>query len=307
MDISNFTAGRGCGMRMIQVGMVWVLFSIATIAENLHGANEENAPGYRATYPTQVVQAEQLSIPPTHTRKGLCSYGDTTAFLSTNLSATNKGALDLIIGARRVHLGLGQKTAPRGLLYGIIGCNADYRGIENWDWIGNIVIQPKLSSTNIARASRYIAALNGRFAASPSMGLHVGFYTEIGMRASIVHPLIGIDYFIGSWLLQAVYPIKAGISYQGIQSHVFSLMVRPIYTALRLHKALYNRPGIGCYSATGLEFRWDYVPTKRWSTWAAIGSTMFGSLSLGDKNNNHRHHIRLHRSPYINIGITYGL
>ena len=294
-------------MRRLRIGKALVLISIIAMGVKLHGINEVDAPGYRATYPNQVLQAEQLSIPPTHTRKGPCSYGDTTAFLSTNLCTAPNSTTDAIIGARRVHLGLGQKTTPRGSMYGILGLNTDYRGLENWDWNGNLVVQPKLSTTNVARATRYIAALNGRFAASQSTGLHVGFYTELGMRASIVHPLLGIDYTLGSWLFQAVYPIKAGVSYRGLESHAFSLMVRPIYTALRLHKSLHNHPGIGCYHTTGVEFRWDYAPHNRWNIWASIGSTMFGFLSLGDKNNNHRHHIRLHRAPYATIGVTWSL
>jgi hypothetical protein len=294
-------------MRVLQIGKRWLLISIITTCTQLKGDDAEEAPGYRATYPNQVIQAEQLSIPPTHTRKGPCSYGDTMAFLSTKIGSTPTCTTDLIVGARRVRLGLGDKTHPRESLYGVLGLNADYRGLEDWDWIGNFVVQPGRVSSNIARTTRYITALNGRFAASQSTGIHVGFYTELGMRASVVHPLFGIDYTIGSWLLQAVYPIKAGISYQGLRSHVFSLMVRPIYTALRLHKALHNRPGIGCYKATGTELRWDYLPTNRWNIWAAVGTTMCGSLTLGNKNNNHRHHIHLHSAPYFNIGFTYSI
>jgi hypothetical protein len=229
------------------------------------------------------------------------------AFLSTKIGSTPTCVTDLIVGARRVRLGLGNKVRPRESLYGVLGLNTVYTGLDEWNWIGNLVAQPGLVTSNIARKTRYIASLNGRFTASQSTGVHVGFYAELGMRASFIHPLVGLDYTVGPWLLQAVYPIKAGISYQGLRSHVFSLMARPIYTAVRLHKALHNRPGIGCYKATGAEFRWDYIPTKRWNIWAAIGTTICGSLTLGDKNNNHRHHIHLHRAPYFNIGFTYGI
>ena len=280
-----------------------VLTSIFAIGSCLWGTNDGEAPGYRATYPNQVILAEQLSVLPRHTREGPCSYGDTTAFISTNLLSSSRSTADVVVGARRVRLGLGRKTAPHESLYGILGLNADYRDLEDWDWIGNIVLQPRLASRNIARASRYIGALNGRYAVSTATGLHAGLYMELGMRASIVHPLLGIDYTVGKWLLQAVYPMKAGISYQAFRSHLFSLMARPIYTALRLHKALHHRPGIGCYKATGLEFRWDYTP-NRWNLWAAVGSTMPGLLTLGNKNNNHRHHIHLAAAPYFNVGVT---
>ena len=285
----------------------WCLVPLFAVGLQLRAISEDDAPGYRATYPTQVIQAEQLSIFPKHTRKGSCSYGDSSAFVSANMHESSSGTTDAIVGARRVHLGLGQKTAPRGVLYGILGCNVDYRGLKEWDWIGNAIIQPRLAGSNIARGTRYIIAINGRFSASAATGLHVGLYSEMGMRASIVHPLLGIDYTIGTWQIQAIYPIKAGLLYQGFRSHGFSLMVRPIYTALHLHKALHNRPGIGCYKATGLEFRWDYTPSRRWNLWAAVGSTITGTLTLGDSNNNHRHRIRLHRSPYFNVGVTCGI
>ena len=293
-------------MKAFRKEKTFVLVSIIA-ATQLHGIDKDEEPGYRATYPNQVVQAEQLSVPPTHTRKGPCSYGDTMAFLSTKIGSTSSCSTDLIVGARRVRLGLGSKIRPRESLYGVLGLNTTYTGLDDWNWIGNVIAQPGLVSSNIARKTRYIASLNGRFAASQATGIHAGFYTELGMRASFIHPLIGLDYTVGPWLFQAVYPIKAGISYQGLRSHVFSLMARPITTAIRLHKALHNRPGIGCYKATGAELRWDYIPTKRWNIWAAVGTTVCGSLTLGDKNNNHRHHIHLHRAPYYNIGFTYGI
>lgn len=294
-------------MKALRIETITLIIFLIATSTYVRGGDEEEAPGYRATYPNQVVQVDQLSIPPAHTRKGRCSYADTLTFISTRVSSTTTCFTDLIVGARRVRLGLENKVQPRESLYGVLGLNTEYRGIEDWSWIGNAVVQPRLVSSNIARSTRYTVALNGRYAVSKATGLHVGLYTELGMRTSLLHPLLGIDYSVGPWLFQAIYPIKAGISYQGFRSQVFSLMVRPVYTAIRLHKALHNRPGIGCYKATGAEFRWDFFLTNRWNFWAAVGSTVCGTLTLGDKNNNHRHHIHLHKSPYFNIGLNFSI
>jgi hypothetical protein len=272
-----------------------------------YSSNEEEAPGYRATYPNQAIEADQLSICPSGTRKGHFSYGETNASVDTLVYSKKTIENSIVVGFRRIHIGLSSKIKPQNTLYGVLGINSTYTGIAAWNWVGNCVVQPNLKSTNFADKTRYIASLHGRYEANPSTGLHVGFYAELGLRASIVHPLIGIDYTYGSWLLQGVYPIKYGITYQGIDRHRFSLMVRPFSTAVRVRKGLQDRPATTHYQGTGGELRWDYLPTSRWNFWMSLGLTLQGNLTIGDKNNNHRHHIHLRDTPYFNIGMTYGI
>ena len=283
------------------------LLTLCSMTALAYADDEIEAPGYRAAYPNQVIEADQMSISPAKSRKGHFSYGETNA--SVNATFLTKGALQnsVIAGLRNIHLGLGSKIRPKNTLYGVIGVNSTYTGIEDWNWMGNLVIQPDLKFENMTRSIRYIASLHGRYQVHPSTGLHAGFYAELGMRSSIVRPLLGVDYTWGAWLLQAVFPIKYGVTYQGFTKHAFSLMVRPIYTAVHIHKALHDRPGIACYKNTGAEFRWDYLLTARLNFWVALGSTLGGNLTIGDKNNNHRHHIHLHRAPYFYLGGTWGL
>lgn len=272
---------------------------------SLGAADQQEAPGYRESYPTQITQIEQLSVAPKTTRKGKASYSDTTATLAGRLFSTDAQKTNLILGARRVRIGLNSKIRPRNTLYGIIGVESEYTGIDQWNWLGNLTFQPHTSLSSIGRKMRTIASLDGRYAATEAMGIHAGFYVEAGMRATIVAPLIGLDYTAGSWLFQAIYPIKAGITYQGLRSHAFSIMIRPIYTAVRVHKGLHNTPSVATYQGNGAEFRWDFLPASRWNFWAGIGQTLGGSLSVGDKHNNHKHRIHLRSSPYFNVGLAY--
>ena len=278
---------------------------LVCVAATVFPEDGEDTPGFRASYLPKTLEADQMTVGSSKTRKGSCSYGDTNAVASISLPGNKHMENDLLLGVRRVHLGLSSKIRSKDTLYGVLGINSHYTGTDRWDWQGNFVIQPDMVRSNIARKTRYIAALNGRFAASSRTGIHVGFYSELGMRASFVHPLIGVDYTRGPWLIQAIFPIKAGISYQGYEDHVLSLMARPFKTAVRVHKGLHDRPAIAQYVNTGGEFRWDYLPTKRWNFWAALGRTFGGTLFIGDKHNNHRHHIHLHQSPYFNIGVTF--
>ena len=283
------------------------LLFICCSAASLFPEDEVEAPGYRATYPSKVIQADHLSISPAKSRKGHFSYMDTNATI--NASFFTKGSLEnnIIAGVRRIHVGLRSKIHPKNTLYGVLGLDSKYTGIENWNWQGTLVVQPDVCSTNFARKTRYIACLHGRYAVNPGAGIHVGFYTELGMRSSFVRPLVGIDYTMKQWLLQAVFPIKYGVTYQGFKTNLFSVMVRPFFTSLRVHKGLYDRPAIAKYQGFGAEFRWDYLPTPRWNFWATIGSTLCGNLLIGNKNNNHRHHIHLHKAPYFNVGVTFGI
>ena len=84
-------------------------------------------------------------------------------------------------------------------------------------------------------------------------------------------------------------------------------MIRPFYTAVYVRKGFHDRPATARYKGTGGELRWDYLPTPRWNFWLSCGYALQGNLTVGDKNNNHRHHIHLPDAPYFNIGITFGI
>jgi hypothetical protein len=283
------------------------LFCLVCITEIALALDEEESPGYRAAYVPQAIELDQLSIAPSKTRKGHFSYGETNGTVNGGFFRTGNVENTLLAGFRRIHLGLSSKIRPKDTWYGVLGITSRYRDAQRWDWQSAFVVQPDLVASNLARKTRYVIALHGRFEATQQIGLHVGLYSELGMRASFVHPLIGADYTAGSWLFQAVYPIKAGISYQGFARHAFSIMVRPFNTAVRTHKGLHDRPAIAHFAGTGGEFRWDYAPAALWNIWIALGRTLQGSLSIGDKHNNHRHHIHLHGAPYGNIGLTITL
>lgn len=284
-----------------------VLTCLCCTAAFISAEEGVDAPGYRATYPPQVVELSQLSVAPAKTRKGHFSYGETNALINTNISSKKVFENSFIAGLRNIHQSLGAKIRSRNTLYGVVGLNSKYSGIQDWLWNGSFVIEPDLRSSSLARTTRYIGALHGRYEIAQSTGLHAGFYMELGMRASLVRPIIGVDYTQGPWLAQAVFPIKYGVSYLGVSKHMFSLMIRPFYTAVRIHKGLRYCPAITEYRGTGAELRWDYLPSSRWNFWVSLGNTMGGTLTIGDKNNNHRHHIHLHAAPYLNIGITYGV
>lgn len=282
----------------------WILAALCCSMPFSYAEDEVEAPGYRATYPTQVIELDQFSVLPSKTRKGPFAYGETNALVNSNIYSGKNIENSILAGLRRIHLALGTKIQPKDTLYGVIGIDSKYSGIQDWLWDGSFVLQPDIRSSNLARKTRYIGALHGRYEFLPSTGLHAGLYLEIGMRSSLIRPIVGVDYTRGPWLFQAVFPIKYGVTYQGLQKHRFSIMVEPLYTAVRIHKGINDRPAIARYQATGGELRWDFLPTSRWNIWASLGHTLWGNLTVGDKNNNHRHHIHLHKAPYLNIGVT---
>ncbi len=299
---SHFTQELQQSMRIFQLA----LFIVGSVSASAFSIDELEAPGYRASYPDQVIEANQISIAPARSRKGHFSYGETNASVNATVYSNENTTQSILAGFRRIHQSLGSKIASKNTLYGVVGVNSEYTGVEEWLWSGGLVIQPDMRFSHCTRSIRYIPSLHGRYQVAPTAGLHVGMYAELGMRSSIVRPLIGVDYTWKKWLFQAIFPIKYGISFQGVTNHVFSFMVRPFYTAVFVRRGLTHRPAITCYKGTGAELRWDYFPTSRWNLWLAVGSTLQGSLTIGDTNNNHRHHVRLHRAPYWTLGITWG-
>lgn len=267
----------------------------------------EDQPGYRTEYPEQVVDVNHLYMVPAHTHLGNFTFNDTNATVNTRLGAWSSGDIGVISGVRNVQLGLGHKIHSKDTLYGVLGAQATYRGIDQWAWLANLIVQSDVRHSAFLQRTRCIASINGRYAFNKQTGLYVGFYSEAGMRATIVHPIIGIDYTHGNWVYQAIYPIKAGVSYQGIKNNLLSLMVRPFYTAIRVDRGPYHKSAITVYKGTGAELRWDWQQSTLCGLWASIGHTLNGTLSVGNHHNHHRHHIHLNQVPYLQLGVTIGL
>lgn len=263
-------------------------------------------PGYRAAYLLQTIDVEHLSISPAKSRYGHFSYGDSTATVNTVINSTNSKEVGVIAGVRRVHMRLGSSINPHNVSYGVLGLNAKYSAMERWVWVSALVAQPELSS-GAFHSARYIGALNGRYMMNDKAGIHVGAYAEVGMRASNVFPVFGLDYSSGNWTWQGVYPLKAGVSYNGIEKHRLSCFIRPFYTAVRVNKGIHYHSSVARYQGQGAELRWDWLPRSRWNLWASIGRTINGNVTVGDTHNHHRHHVHLHQAPYFQVGLVFDL
>ncbi len=267
----------------------------------------EDQPGYRTEHPLQVVDVNHLYMSPSRTRLGNFTFNDTNATLNTRIGSWSSGEAGIITGVRNIELGLGHKIHSCDTPYAVLGAQGVYRGVDRWLWLGNLTFQSDVRHADFFRWSRYIASLNGRYSFTEKTGFYVGFYSEIGMRATIVHPIVGADYTQGNWVYQAIYPIKAGVSYQGLKSNLISFMIRPFYTGLRVDRGPYKNKSVAVYRGTGAEVRWDWQRTALCDIWATIGHTINGELSVGDKCNHHRHDIHLKQVPYLQLGITIGL
>lgn len=261
-------------------------------------------PGYRATELPKTVDVEYLSIAPAKSNHGRFSFQDGIATVNTNLHATSNSELGLQAGFRNIYMKLKSHLHQRSTLYGVINLNGRYSGVERWVWDGGLAVQPNLNASAF-ESTRYIGYLHGRYLLNEAAGLHLGAYVETGMRVANVKPVVGADYSCGAWTYQLVYPLKAGVTYGGVEKNLFSVFMRPFYTVERLQKGLYHHRSITKYSGDGVEFRWDYMPSARWTAWALVGSTIMSSLVMGDHHYHHRHHIHLRSAPYLQLGILY--
>jgi len=266
--------------------------------------DDPRLPGYRTTYPMQSLDINVLSTMSTRTRKGNFRYGDSNATINFGRPECST---NIIAGIRNINMSLSSKKIQReNTLYGVLGIDTKYTEMENWIWLGNLVIQPDLRNADFSRTTRYIGSFQGIFAITENLCSYIGAYAEVGIKNKNIKPILGLEYLFGDWKARIIYPIKAGFTYFGIQDHAFSLMLRPFYTAVRTSKGLNHKPSILRYENTGLELRWDYMPNSSLNLWVSLGQTIKGRLTVGDRNNNHRHHIHVQGDPYAQIGITYG-
>ena len=263
--------------------------------------------GYRATYPEQMLDIEYLATCPKKCHHGMFFFSDAVASINKVMLKNDQTKFSFTGGFRDICMHLGKHLKHEQTPYGIVGSSLEYYGMNGWQWNADAFIQPDLCWFDLLRTTRYISSLHGMYQQSKELGYHVGAYAETGMGATTVQPIIGIDYKKGSWIYQAVYPVKAGISYIGLPHHIFSVMIRSIYTAIKVEKGFYHHPAGAAYKATGAEVRWDLSPSFTWNFWASIGHTLASSLEVGNKNFHHRKTIGLKGAPYAQVGINLAI
>ena len=284
-----------------------IFCALITTTSILQAVGEESVPGYRASYPEQALGASNLTILPKKCRKGQFSFSDNNFLYNPSIYKNPEMETFLLVGVRDVWLKLSDKIHSKNTPYAVLGLNATYDGVPDWTWAGGITLQSAVTHYSLINNTRYIGVLTGRYAVKKPLGITMGVYSELGFRANIVRPVIGLDYTRGNWVLEAIFPIKAGVMYKGFEKHLLSAMVRPFYTALREEKGLGKSPAIATFKGSGLELRYDFLPRHGFDIWMALGQTLSSNLSLGDRHNHHKHHIHLHSAPYANVGVMISL
>jgi hypothetical protein len=283
------------------------LFALIMSSTLLHGAGEESVPGYRASYPENAIGISNLTIGPQKTHSNKFIYSDTNLLCNPDVYKSDNVEASLLFGIRDVHMSMSDKLKPKNTPYGVVGVNGIYDGVQDWCWTGGLSLQSSVKQWNLLSNTRYIGALLGRYAYKPNTGLSVGLYSELGFRANIVRPIVGLDYSRGNWVLEAIYPVKAGLVYKKFAKHQFSAVVRPFYTALKNTHALHHSPAVSTFKGYGYELRYDYIMKKGINLWTTLGYTGSCNLHIGDRHNNHIHHYHLASAPYFSLGLMVAL
>jgi len=281
-----------------------VIFALCSLSTLLFSVETNRLPGYRATYFMHTIDADQLYIGPAKTRKGSCSFGDTKLATVFGPIESKNYSANLIAGVRNMYVHLSDKIKPSNTQYAILGAAGLYKGSNRWLWTANFTVQPELTQPSLKRHTRYVGLVEGIFSWTEQTSAHVGAYTELGMRTTKLKPLLGLSHTTENWKYQAVYPIKAGITYKGFTKGLLSLMARPFSATVKTDKALSHRPATVRYRATGIELRYDYLITTKCDIYLGVGSTLSSKLFIGDARNNHRHSLRIEKTPYAFLGVT---
>ena len=237
----------------------------------LQAVGEDNVPGYRATYPENAIGMSTLTIVPKTNRLGRFAFADTNLLCNPTIYKNQEVKTCLLAGVRNVQMKLSNHLKSKSTNYGVLGLNATYDGVPDWSWVGGLTLQSAVTHFNLLTNTRYIGALVGRYAIKPNLGISVGAYAELGFRANIVDPLIGMDYTRHDWTLDVAYPIKAGLTYKGYAKQLFGVIVRPLYTAMRKNRGLGKSPAIATFQGNGLEFRYDFQPQPGFDFWCTLG------------------------------------
>lgn len=175
--------------------------------------------------------------------------------------------------------------------------------IHRWKWKADLELQMNTDHFSLSRYTLFGATLRGRYKYHEKRNLHVGILALTGMRYTRLLPIIGMDYTISDkWQLDAIFPTKMALIYSLTQHWKLDAAIRYFLSRQRLDEHEHFRRGLVAYRNWGAEFGLSYNYNDTLHFNLHMGESFAGRLRISNRNNSHRHHLKL--DPALYYGFT---
>ena len=169
--------------------------------------------------------------------------------------------------------------------------------LDRWFWRGQLTVNFDTQEWQ-SKYMSYDILLWGRYAYSKSIGIHIGFLAETGLKMDRVYPVIGIDWQISrNWKLNLVYPVNISLLYAFSPKWSIGAAGRFFNPRFRVNHKDHSLKPLVRYTNIGAEFIVKYENTNT-SANLHVGSTLGGTLRVANSRNEEAHHYHLDPSFY---------
>lgn len=180
--------------------------------------------------------------------------------------------------------------------------------LDKWRWILRAEYNQDLQHFNNPRQyGLFSALLWGRNEIFDNWHYHIGGLGYVGMRGTVIYPLIGIDYTYKKWLFEAVFPITYQIQYSLGDHWKFALAGRPLKERFRTNSHQAQPQSIFNYSSMGSEFNIKYVRFLRLEVEGYFGYNWGGSFYIKNKHGHNSLYEDVQGAIYGGVALNFGI
>jgi hypothetical protein len=180
--------------------------------------------------------------------------------------------------------------------------------IENWRWI--LRAEYSIDTHHFSHPGTYglfSGLIWGMHKLNEQWNYHVGSTGYVGMRGSILYPLIGFDYApTKHWQLRAIFPIDYAIQYKLNEYWSFALKGRPLKERFRAGSQEPQPRSIFNYSSIGAEGNIQYEIERRLIVELYAGYNFGGNFYIKNQGGHKPLYTTVEGAPYGGAKIDYG-
>lgn len=179
--------------------------------------------------------------------------------------------------------------------------------LERWRWI--LRAEYSLDTKHFSRPGTY-SLFSGLFWGAYDLAdkwrYHVGATGSVGLKGSILYPLIGLDYSpTKQWMFEAIFPITYSIQYKLNSNWRFSLKGRPLKERFRSGRNEPQPRSIFNYSTVGTELNIHYELPMRLEIEVFGGYNFGGKFYIKNQQGHRALYTNVEGAPYVGATLDY--
>jgi len=139
----------------------------------------------------------------------------------------------------------------------------------------------------------------GRYNYCESIGLHIGFIIQTGMKMDRVYPIIGFDWKISqNWKLNLIFPVDMSLAYYITKAFTVGVAVRPFDYRNRATEHNPIPMAVFRYQSLGAEFAVNYDNDSWITANLHVGEILGGHLRVATRHNEKPKRLKFKSAPY---------